>query len=258
MENKTVQKFMSSIPKESKVSVIIPLYGYWKGLPVEQLNEETLKASLYNLKSSSHKLYFIFVAETKRLSKGLMNVLAGVRQAGNFMGVDVGEGSSYNTYLWEGLTHAIENTDSQYFIVMNPWIMLQEDSIDQMLERVNRKDVALASGFDVKPEVSPENFLEFKYNLPKEMRELSLDFLGMTRAIAESLQIDSGFKTHFFLAADFWRMMYAKGYEVVTSQFLPIYSFDIDWSLIEKGEDFESDKNHFLTKWKFDPNVKYA
>lgn len=253
-----VSKFMSSIPDESKVAVIIPLYGFWKDVEIDQLTAQVLQIALSRITSQKHQLYLLFVGEPERFSKDVDNIITGRQAAGNVTGVFVKEGTSYSTYLYEGLDHARESTDATFFIVFNPWIMIKEDGIDQLLERVNRSDVGMVSGYETNALIAAENFDEYNFgNTPKEERDLNINLMGMTRQFSEMLALDDKYKTHSFLARDFAQSMYQKGFEVITSQFVPIFSFDIDWTLLEEEADFESDKAHFLNKWRYDPSINY-
>ncbi len=79
----------------------------------------------------------------------------------------------------------------------------------------------------------------------------------MTRSFVETISIDHNYKTHFFLARDMWQEMFSRGHESVVSQFLPIHSFNVDWTLLEDIVDFNQDRAYFTSKWKFDPGIEF-
>ena len=84
-----------------------------------------------------------------------------------------------------------------------------------------------------------------------------MNFVCVKRPYAEMITMDSRYLTHYFIGVDFWQNMFAKGFEVISSQFIPTYSFGVDWTMLESREEFESDKRHFIEKWRFAPNVNY-
>lgn len=257
MADEVVQKFMSSTP-QSKCAVIVPLYGFWSDAPTEQMTAEVLQVALSRLKSTNHHLYLLFVCEWQRTPPEIQNIIAGYQKGGNAMYVESRPFTTYSEYVYEGLQSGLETTDARFLMVFNPWIMIREDGIDQMIERTNRGDVGIVSGYETKTLIEAKDFDIHKFNLPKEDRDLHLNFLCMTRQFAEIISFDEEYKTHYFLARDWWQSMYSKGFEVISSQFIPVYSFDVDWSLIEDIDWYEQDKKHFIEKWKFDPGINYG
>lgn len=255
-ESKTLQTFVSHIG-QSKVAVIVPLYGYHKDSEVEQLSSQSLQVALARLKSSKHHLYFIFVAEPERLVPGLQDIILGKTMGGNTMGVSVTPFSSYAEYVSAGVDRALTETDAQFVMVYNPWIMIKETGVDDLIDRANKGDIGIVSGFEVNRSVNPADFDSFAFNLPKEHRDLNMNFLAMSRPIAEMIEWDENYKTHFYVSLDIAQRIHNKGFEVITSQFIPIFSFDVDWKLIENPEDYEADKTYFIKNWKFDPGIEY-
>jgi hypothetical protein len=254
---RTEQSVDSFLASQSKVAIIIPLYGYWKDAPTEQLTPEVLQVALTRLNTKKHHAYYIFVGEPERMPKEIWDMVLGKYMGGNAIPVSPPGFSTYAEYVMTGIDTALNETDARFLVLYNPWILIKEDTIDQLLERVNRGDVGIVSGYETKNLIEPAIFDGYKFDLPKEERNLNLDLMGLTRQFAEIMTIDRNYKTHYFLARDFWQEMYAKGFEVISSQFIPIYGFDLDWSLIEEVGDFEADKQYFFNKWHFTPEVQF-
>jgi len=253
-EQKKVEQTVDSyLQSQSKVAIIIPLYGYWKDTPTEQLTPEVLQVTLSRLGTKKHKAYFIFVGEPDRMPKEVWDIVMGRFVGGNAIPVEPPPFATYAEYVMTGLETALQETDARFLILYNPWILIREDTIDQLLERVNRGDVGIVSGYETKGQIEASEFDKYKFDLPKEERDLNLDLMGLTRQLAEIINLDKNYKTHYFLARDFWQEMYAKGFEVISSQFIPVYGFDLDWSLLEDIDDFEADKKYFFSKWRFLP-----
>ena len=252
-----VQKFMSSVAN-SKAAVIIPLYGFWSDSPTEQMTPEVLQLAMSRLKTSKHQLYLIFVSEWLRTPPKIQAIVNGYMQAGNATHVEAKPFTTYSEYVFSGFQYALENTDARFLLNYNPWIMIKEDGLDQMIERINRGDVGIVSGYEMRSKIEAKDFDEYKFNLPKEERDLNLNFIGMTRQFSEIMTFDETYQTHYFLSRDWWQTMYSRGFEVIASQFIPIFSFDVDWTLIEDIDWYEADKKHFIEKWKFDPSITYG
>lgn len=242
---------------DSKVAVVIPLYGFWKDTPTEQLTPDVLQVSMSRLLTRKHKAYFIFVGEPERIDEKTWNHVIKHIQAGNTLGCEVEAFANYSKYVTAGINKAMTETDAEYIVMFNPWNILHEDSLDVLLERINRRDVGIASAYDVRGEVEPEFFDDYKISLPKEERDFNFNFWGFTRAVASEVRFDEGYKTHYFLPRDFWNEIGRKSNEVIVSQFIPIYSLDLDWTLLEDLADYEADKAYFTKKWGFAPEVKY-
>jgi hypothetical protein len=260
------QTWMETIPQEKKIGVVVPLYAY-NELGDEQLNWETLSTFLTNIKSNKLKVFTVFVCESPRLSKNVKNVLIGRQQGGGMEILDVDKYFSYGDYLKEGIGYLLEKTDCEYIVVANPWVMLKPNSIDQMAERLNPGDFDIVSGVDLRQlkwgsmdGIPPEQFDTFNFNPPSEMpdKDFDFNFWGMKRGVAQVLKIDPDYKTPYFQQSDIWGSAFSSGFHVVSSQFLPFYSFDIKWSDIETQGDFEEDQQKFIGKWGFNPDAKYT
>jgi len=255
----TIKSFMNMTEK-SKVSVVIPLFGYWEDENSKQLNADTLKLTLERVYSNIHHLYLIFVAEEKRLPMNVGNILAAKSKGGNAKGVSMKRGATYGEYLRSGIATALEDTKCQYIVCVNPFVMLQHNALDVLIDRCNKGDDArLISGFDVNGVISGDKFDGHIYNTPIDERNIDLNLFGMKRYIAEMLPMDTKYKTHHFIARDLWQSLFAKGFESIVSQKIPIFSFDVDWSDFESRDDFELDKAHFISKWHFNEDtIKYG
>lgn len=252
----TLKKFMT-VTARSKVAVIVPLFGYWKDAVSDQLNAETLKVSLDRCYSSVHQLYIIFVSEAPRLPTDVAQILVTKAAAGNTKGVLMDPGSTYTDYVRKGLEVALSDTDAQFIINLNPWMINQHNGLDILVDRINRDDVKIVSGFNLQGVIDDATFDAHTFNVPKEERDLALDLVGMKRQTAEMLNIDKNFKTHAFLARDMAQVMYKEGFESITTQRVPIFTFNVDWRDLETEAEFEADRQYFISKWKYDPGIQY-
>lgn len=247
-----------ALTAKSQVAVVIPLYGYWADVKDNPVNGEVLSAVLRRVYSNIHHLVFIFVAEPKRIEhnpddpESVGNILISRATAGNVMHVSVPEGASYGEYVNEGFLAARDETKAQFIIFVNPSVLLQDGAIDVLVDRVNYGDNAkVVSGFDIRRMTDPEHFDTFRATIPTEQYDVSLNFLGMPRFVADMLDL-SGFKTHRFVERDIWQQMSAKGFNVITTQRIPIFPFDFPWSSFEREDDFMEDKARFSEIWRFD------
>lgn len=253
-----LQDFVNKTAK-SKVAVVVPLFGYWKDAPSDQLNQLTLKLTLDRMYSSVHHVYYVFVSEAPRLPADVASVLVAKNAGGNAQGVLITKkGATYADYLREGIRAALESTDAAFVVGVNPWVLAQHNGLDILVDRVNVDDAKIVSGFDVRGVIRSEAFDTQSFQLPKEERDMSFDFFGMRRSTAELILIDDSYKTHGFLARDFWQSMYKEGFECITTQRVPIFPFDVDWAELESSADFEADRQHFISKWRFDPGIQYG
>ncbi len=255
----TLDKFISSVGK-SKVAVVVPLYGYWKDIEDNPLNLETLRMSVDRLKSSLHSLYIIFVAETSKIPKDIQNyIITEHKTAGNFLGVEVVKGASYAEYVRKGLEVAEDTTEASYFIVFNPWNLIQKIGIDMLVDRLNYGDEAkIVSGFNLRGEITSDNFnpLEFErisYNIPEERYKVDSNFMGITRSFLETIPLDKNIKTAAYLEFDLFQNMKQKGFATVASQRLPMFVFDVNISYLENPIDMEMDRDYFSKKWGYIP-----
>jgi hypothetical protein len=253
----TLNKFVS-VTTKSKVAVIVPLFGYWDDVVNKQLDLEVIKIAIDRVYSSVHQLYIIFVAEARRLPRPVSNYIMSRQKAGNVFGVPIDKrGATYVDYFKKGVDFALSETDAQFIININPWIMTQEHSIDIMIDRVNVDDAKMICGFDLKGVIDAKFFDTYRQNAPVEERDINLDFFGCRRLTAEMITVDENYKTHYFMARDMWQSLYSKGFEAITTQRVPIFSFNVRWDDLESVNDFNSDKQVFINKWKFAPNIEY-
>lgn len=259
----SIKDFMSATAK-SKVAVIVPLYGFWGDVPNNPVNGEVLKVALSRLYSSAHQLYNIFVANPNTIPDDLKNpnsvanILLSRSKQGNAVNLPVKRTASYPEYVMEGIEYALKETNAQFIVVFNPWVMIQENGLDIIVDRCNRADDAkVISGFDLRTLVEAENFDLYKANIPAEERDLSFDFLAMPRFVAEMISIDPNYQTHTFLQRDMWQQVMQKSFEAVTSQRVPIFPFNFPWNKYETKEIFDADKAYFNQKWRFDPGISF-
>lgn len=263
MENELTQTLDTFISKtsRSKVAVIVPLYGYWSDVKDNFLNLQTLKLTMDRINSSAHNVYIFFVGEAARVPKDIQNFIIAHQQGGNSASVAVPLNASYAEYIREGMNVAHDTTDSAYFISVNPWLIIQPNSIDVMVDRMNFGDDAkIISGYDLRTLVDPEKFdpVEFDsffYSAPKEERAMDCSFFGLARYALETSPIDINIRTSHYLERDMWQCMYAKGFEVIVSQRIPMFVFDVNLKSIEDPADVEADKQYFQSKWGFLPSL---
>lgn len=238
----------------SKVAIIIPLFGYWADMKDGFLDEEVLEASLERARSYVHNAYVILVAEPQRLPPSTAKVINSKYIAGNARGVAMPNGSSYGDYVRKGMEVALKETDAAYFVFLNPWVVIQDHGVDTLIDRVNIPDNApVICGYDMREKLTPDDFLAYKATVPEELRMLTFNFFGMNRYIAEMCPLDPMIKTQTYLERDFFQNVAARGYSAVCSERVPIFSFAFDWRQYIPKDDYEHDKDHFLSKWKFIP-----
>lgn len=248
----------------SKVAIVVPLYGYWQDIKDGFLDEEVLDACLERARSYVHNAYVILLAEPQRLPPSTAKIINSKYVAGNARGVAMPVGSSYGDYLRKGMEVAIKETDAQYFVFLNPWIVIQDHGVDTLIDRVNIPDNApVICGFDMRDELMKKNdnnlnaagreFIDYKATVPEELRMLTLNFFGVNRYIAEMCPLDPTMKTQAYLERDFFQNVAAKGYSAVCSERVPIFSFSFDWRQYTPASDYAHDKAAFQSKWKFTP-----
>lgn len=252
------------ITAKSSVAVIIPLFGFSKDIPENPVNGEVLAVTLPRLYSNIHHLYLIFVANPDSLPNessdphSVSNILVGQTKAGNTKFIPVDRSANYGQYIKEGVDFAINDTKAQFVVVFNPWVMIQDGAIDQLIDRANRADDAkVISGLDLRSIIDPENFDNFKSNAPLEEQDLSFDFMVIPRYLAEMITIDSDYRTHVFMQRDLWQQISGKSFYAVTSERIPIFPFDFPWGDYESRTEFEYDRQKFSNKWRFDPGLVY-
>jgi len=261
--DKTLNEFMS-VTAKSTVAVVVPLYGFWADIPENPVNGEVLKVALSRLYSNVHHLYIIFVAHPQSIPNDMNNVnsvaniLLGRAKMGNTKNIAIGREATYAEYVAEGITCALEETNAQFVMVFNPWVMIQEGAVDVLIDRCNRSDDAkVVSGYDLRSVIEPENFDSYVNYTPSEEYDFSFNFVAMPRYVAEMVTLDPAYKTHVFLERDIWQQVMQKSFVVIASQKVPIFPFDFPWQDYEKKEQFDTDKQHFIRKWSFDPGLLY-
>ena len=259
----TIDNFMS-VTGKSKVAVVVPLYGFWGDIPDNPVNGEVLKVALDRLYSNVHQLYIIFVAHPQSIPNNMndpnsvANILLGKSKMGNTKNISVSRTASYTEYVNEGIDYAINETNAQFMVVFNPWVMIQEGGLDSLIDRANRADDAkVVSGYDLRMAIEPENFDSYVNYTPSEEWDFSFNLVAMPRFVAEQVSLDPNYKTHVFLERDIWQQVAMRNFAVISTQRVPIFPFDFPWNEYEKRKEFEADKQYFIKKWSFDPGLNY-
>lgn len=255
--------WMDTIPKDKKIGIVCPMYGYYVDSAEPQLDWQELSTVIGRLKSTTLSSYLVFTCESDRLSKNVKNVLIGRQKGGGMQVLEVDKYSTYSEYLNEGINYLLDETDCEFIITVNPWVLLREDSIDQMAMRLNTDNVDILSGVDLRKikwgsqeGIPPEQFETFNFNPPQELinKEFDFNFWGMTRSRAQQLKIDSNYKTIFPVQFDIWGTAFSYSFQIVSSQYLPFYSFDVKFKEFCTEGEFEEDKAKFQQKWGFIPS----
>ena len=245
----TINTFINTAQK-AKVSIIIPMFGYWNDVSSPQLNEETLRISCERMISNIHNVYTIFVADENRLSKQVQNTLINLSQAGNFKGVSAKITDTYGDYVRKGINCALA-TDSEYIIVINPWVMLQHNAIDILVDLINHDAAKVVSAYDMNKTIDDVAFISHKFHLPKDYMGIDMNMFGMRRYTAEIINFDDNFKTHFFIGRDAWQTLLQKGFQCMITERVPMFSFNINWKELEGNIEYQEDKEYFAKKWHF-------
>jgi hypothetical protein len=261
--DETIKDFMS-VTAKSTIAVIIPLYGFWGDIPDNPINGDVLKVALDRLYSNVHHLYLIFVGNPQTIPSDMSdpssvaNILLSKSKMGNVQNIPVPRNATYNEYVKEGMDFAIHETNAQFMVVFNPWTMIQEHSLDMIVDRANRADEAkVISGYDVRSILEPENFDVYRNNMPNEEFDFSFNFVAMPRFMAEMISVDVNYKTHVFAQRDIWQQVAQQGFAVISTQKIPIFPFDFPWKDYETKEQFNEDGETFRKKWGFNPGITY-
>ena len=259
-----LQEFMS-VTAKSTVAVIVPLYGFWNDIQDNPVNGALLNAVLRRVYSNVHHLYIIFVANPQSLPNDLndpesvANVIMSKTRAGNVKNIPVKRSATYAEYIRQGFDCAINDTNAQFMVVINPWILIQDGAIDVLVDRVNRADEAkMVSGYNIRNLISPEGFDSFNNVTPKEDWDISLNLMAVPRFAAEMMGFDPNIMTRPFLEMDMFQTIRGKGYAPIASERIPIFPFDFPWTAYETKEMFDADKAYFISKWKFEPGIEYG
>jgi len=244
--------FMKTVAK-SKIAVIIPLYGYWSDLGEDNpLNITLFKEVMDRVYSSAHEMFSIIVAEDKRLSSEVYSSIAAKATAGVYKGISVPTSSTYADYVRAGLDAAYTDTDARFFIVLNPWVLIQHNAIDNLIDRINRGDAKIVSGADVKGILDADNFDAKIFNTPAEQLELNADFWGLDRQTYECISLDTNLNTSKYFSRDIWNSLYRRNMPIISTQRIPIYAFELNWENFEAPKYVETDRELFIAKWGFD------
>lgn len=243
----------------TKLAIIIPMFGYWQDVKESYLDEQILEASIERARSYAHNAYVILLAEPQRLPPSAAKIINSKYVAGNARGVAMPIGSSYGDYLRKGMQVALTETDAAFFVFLNPWTVIQDHGVDTLIDRINIPDNApVICGYDMRGKLTPEQFLAYKPNVPDELRMLTFNFFGMNRYIAEMCPLDPNLTTQAYLERDFFQSVASRNYSAVSSERVPIFSFDVDWRQYVPEEDYKADAQTFLSKWKFVPeDIRY-
>jgi hypothetical protein len=248
----------SSIPKSETCSVIVPLYGFRNDNVIPQLNAENLLITLQRINLFYHKFYLIFVVERKQLPDEIKNILIGKNSGGNVKVVVVDEGSPYLTYIENGVECALNETSSNFIACVNPSVILQPFALDNIIERVNKSDIDICSGYDVrKPGIVVSLFDDMVIDAPKEYQGFDTNFFIAKKPAMQLLAFDPNYFTRYFIDRDIWSIANSKGLISICSERYLYYSFDVNWKKMESRDEFEMDRQYFIKKWGFDPSIKY-
>ncbi len=252
------------ITAKSTVAVVIPLYGYWNDVKDNPVNGEVLNAVMRRIYSNVHHVYLIFVANPQTIEHdpenpdSVGNIILSKVAGGNVLNIAVPRNATYAQYVNEGIDAAVKDTNAQFVVVFNPWVLIQDGCLDVLVDRANYGDDAkVISGYNFRKALQPEAFDTFKTTVPREEYDVSCNFLGMPRYIAEMLTLDSRYETPAFYERDIWQQMTSKGWSAIASQRIPIFSFDFPWSSYESKEAFQADAERFSKKWGFNPGLTY-
>lgn len=249
----------------TKIAIVVPMFGYWGDMENNFLDEDVLDAAMERARSYAHSAYIILLAEPQRLPPWAAKTINTKYMAGNVRGIAMPVGSSYGDYLRKGMEVALNETDASFFVFHSPWTVIQDHGVDSLIDRINIPDNApVICGYEMHDQISPEAFLRYTTSTPMEKRYLSFNFFGVNRYIAEMCPLDPGMKTQAYLERDFFQMVAHKGYSAVSSESVPMFSFDVPWDgIVEKGEvkqrpyinpaDYAADLAAFISKWKFGP-----
>jgi hypothetical protein len=257
---------LNTIPVETKVAIVVPLYGYFADARVVQFDAESLKEFMDRIRTSQIKSYVILVAESDRLPKEVKQYLNVHFASANVKGVTAENGATYLEYLEEGIDSALNDTDAQFIVVANPWIRLREGVLDNLCQELNGQRADVICGFDLRTYnyggqvgIPYEQFDSFQFNPARVEWNFEWNLWGCRKQVAQQLDIDIDYKTHYFVNREFWQRLSgpSRGFVVASDQNYPFYSFNVDWTLIETKEEFEADKARFLTKWGFTPEISY-
>lgn len=262
--DKSIEGFMN-VTAKTTIAVVIPLYGYWGDIPDNPVNGKVLELIMSRVYSNIHQLYLIFVAHPQSLPNDAMdptsvaNQLLKFTRMGNTHLVPVSRDATYSEYIIEGMEYALTETKSQFVVFLNPWTMIQDGAIDELVDRTNRADDAkVVSGYDLRSLIDPEDFDSYRNYTPTEEWDFSFNFCAIPRFVAESIRLDPRYTTHAILERDVWQQVRNMQFVVISSQKIPMFPFDFPWNDYEPKEAFDADTEIFSSKWRFGPGVSYS
>ena len=246
------QNVVQTIPSEELITFVVPLYGYTKERGLEVLSKELIGAFLYRLRSFLHNSQYVFVAEKNRVNEDILNLIANNIERNRIKIIETESYSYYSDYLKIGLEFASEELKTRYIICASPWIILGKDTVDVLLERINKTDVGVCSAYDVRKDGVNGNELDtHMYSPCFEYRAFDINLFALTKSVADQMIIDPNYKTKKCLESDIYQIMGTKNYNVISSQYAPFYSLDIDWSVLESRDEEKDDKMLFQSKWGY-------
>lgn len=258
MPENSIDSFIAHTGR-STVAVVVPLYGYWNDVPNNPLLEEpVLSFSLNRLYSNVHNLFIIFVANPETIENNpknptsVANVLLSKARAGNTKNLPIDRDATYPEYIAKGIDYALTETKAQFVMVFNPWVMVQEGGVDVLVDRANRADEAKAiSGYDLRSEISPEQFEGYRNPMLNEKWFISFDFFCMPRFAAEMVKWDTSYKTHTLFEFDVAQQLRSFGFAAINYPQATIFPFEFPWKTYEKSIQQQEDQSTFTKKWGF-------
>lgn len=256
--DRAIDTFVNTTSKGT-IALIVPLYGYWDDIPDNSLlKEHVLSLVMTRAYSNVHQVVLIFVADPKSIEndpsdpRSVGNILVSHSKAGNVKNIPVERTATYPEYVAAGMEYAINETKAQFFVVLNPWVMIQHGALDAIVDRANRGDEAkVISGYDVRAKIAPDQFETFSDGGLREEWDVSFDFLCIPRFAAEMYQWNPVFKTHDFLAFDLAQTMKHQGFAAISYPQAPIFPFDFPWGVYEPNDLEHADQATFTEKWGF-------
>ena len=258
MKQSQIDSFIARTGKSS-VAVVVPLYGYWNDIPNNPLiDEHVLSLVMNRIYSNVHNLFIIFVANPETIqndpkdSSCVANVLLSKSVAGNTKHIPVPRTAPYTEYVAKGVEYALSETKSQFVVIVNPWVMIQEGGIDILVDRANRSDEAKAiSGYNFRELVNPEGFDDYENPILRETWDISFDFFCMPRYAAEMVKWESTYMTHTFLEHDIAQSLRGMGFAAINYPQAGVFPFDFPWKQYETEDQILSDQETFSKKWGF-------
>jgi len=245
-----------NIPTTETVTFVIPLYGFTNDVNIDLLDYNALRMTLLNLKSKNIGSYIIFVGENGNTNINVLNVIEGMKKGGNVRAVETEKYSSLAMYLNEGIRSALELTSSNFIICVSPFVMLQQDTVDRMIDILNKGEIGIYSGFDARIDGVSDTEFEGKEYIPIKYFDLvDINLFGFHRNSADNVLFDTEYRSRKYLAIDLWNSMRMKGYECVNSNAALFWSLDIDWSSLDTDSNVSLDKDRFIKKWRFEPTL---